>query len=170
MLKFLLLLLIGLSMTCNAFCQEKNKKTKKYKAWVSLLDSRSVVKGYFNSAKDSSILILNPKNNELIEVPIHQINKIKIRRKNRIGRATAIGAASGLLFGAITGYADGDDPPETWLLRQTAEEKATVGAIAAIPIGAGIGAAIGSIKKTFKIGGSMANYRAQKPLLINTVF
>lgn len=170
MLKFTLLLLIGLFMSFSNFAQSKQKKAKKYKAWISLLDDKSVVKGYFNDLKDSSIVVLDSKNKERIELPVNNIDMIKIRRKNRIGRSAGIGAASGFVFGAILGYSDGDDPPDTFLFKYTAEEKAGASAILLMPIGAGIGAGIGSFKKKFDIGGSMVNYKALKPKLSNTLF
>lgn len=170
MLKFTLVLLIGLTLSFNMVGQKKDKKRSTYKTWVSLLDNKSVVKGYFHELKDSSIVIFNSKNKELIELPVSNIDKIKIRKKNRIGRGAGIGAASGLLFGAILGYSDGDDPPDTILFRYTAEEKAGASAIMFLPIGAGIGAGIGSIKKHFDIGGSIVNYKALKPKLSNTLF
>ena len=91
---------------------------------------------------------------------VSTIDKIKLRRKNKIGKSTGIGAAAGLVLGIATGYADGDDEPG--FMSFSAEEKATGGAILFLPLGAGIGAGIGAIKHTIHINGNLQNYIEQK--------
>lgn len=58
-----------------------------------------------------------------------------------------IGSASGLVIGAVGGYASGDDPPQTFM-GMTKGEKARLAAAVLGVVGAGAGALIGHFVKT----------------------
>lgn len=140
--------------------QEKIKKVKIYKTWVSLMDE-SEIHGILYQLKDSSILVTNMKMEESQEIDIKDIQKIKIRRKNSIGRGAIIGGASGLVVGGLIGYMNGDDEDSDNglnFIAMSAEEKAVSSGILFMTLGAGTGILIGTIKKKFDINGNISNY------------
>ena len=77
-----------------------------YKIWIYLNNENSIVKGILYEARDSSIVITASTNielNRIIEIPISEIVKIKIRRKNGIGRSAGLAGLAGFSFGALIG-------------------------------------------------------------------
>ena len=155
-IKLITLMVIILSMNF-VYTQEKVKKVKIYKTWVSLIDESEIF-GVLHQLNDSSILVTDIKTEISQEINISDIQKIKIRRKNSIGRGALIGGASGLVVGGMVGYMSGDDPEGISLFKMTAEEKAVFNGVIFIPFGAGAGILIGTIKKKFDINGSISNY------------
>ena len=85
------------------------------------------------------------------------MNIIKIRRKGKVGRGVWIGAVSGMVVGALAGFADGDDPEDQWF-RSTASEKALGLGLTGAVIGTGVGPLIASKKEIIIINGLFRNY------------
>ena len=155
-LKLITLMVIILSMNF-VYTQEKVKKVKIYKTWVSLIDE-SEIHGILYQLKDSSILITDIITKESQEIEIKDIQKIKIRRKNGAGRGAIIGTVSGLVAGGLIGLAEGDG-------FFSKEETALLSGVFFSGVGAGAGALIGTIKKKFDINGSIDNYNKNKEKL-----
>ncbi len=155
-LKLIALVVMILSMNF-IYTQEKVQKVKIYKTWI-ILNDESKIHGILYQLKDSSILVTNIKTEESQEIDIKDIQKIKIRRKNSIGRGAVIGGVSGLVVGGIVGYMNGDDPDGISLFKMSAEEKAVSTGVGFLPIGAGVGILVGTIKKKFDINGNISNY------------
>jgi hypothetical protein len=148
-LKLTALVVIFLSMNF-VYTQEKVKKVKKFKTWVSLNDGFEIY-GILYQLKDSSITVTNTKMEKSKDIYIKNIQEIKIRRKNSIGRGAVIGGASGLVAGSLIGLAKGGEGFET------------IGyGINLTVIGTGIGILTGTIKKKFDINGNLDNYTKNK--------
>lgn len=153
-MKSSLVVLLSILLVAPIFAQSqrKAKKSKVYKVWVNKTD-RSTVKGYLYSANNELIKVVTKvSDSDLIEVKAIDINKIKIRRKGKIGRNTWIGGAIGAGVGATLGLlvAWGDE-----------EAVATGSGLFFGAIGSGIGAAIGASRKTIRINGSLEMYNAE---------
>lgn len=155
-LKLIALVVMILNMNF-IYTQEKVQKVKNYKTWITLNDE-SEIHGILYQLKDSSIVVTNTKTDGTQEIDIKDIQKIKIRRKNSIGRGAVIGGVSGLVVGGIVGYMNGDDPDGISLFKMSAEGKAVSSGILFMPLGAGTGILIGTIKKKFDINGNVSNY------------
>ena len=145
-----------------------NSNKKKYKTWLTLNSEPFKSKGILYQSKESSILLAPLVKNKqqisdksLVEFQIHNIETIKLRKKNKIGKGILIGAVTGLVAGGLIGLIDGDDPPDTWFAL-TAGDKAIIAGVPLAICGAGIGAAIGSIKIKIPINGSNNKYRKNK--------
>ena len=154
--------------------QDTFQKIKIYRTWVSLNSEPFKIKGVLYEVKDSSILVsrsvviqdYSTDRFEIAKLNINNIETIKTRRKNSIGKGVLIGAVSGLVVGVLIGLIDGDDPPCTsgsWIcLRYTAGQKALMAGVPLAVSGAGIGALIGSIKVKIPINGNINNYNRNK--------
>ncbi len=149
--------------------QDTIQKIKIYRTWVSLNSEPFKIKGVLYEIKDSSILVsssvviqdYSTDKFEIVKLHINNIETIKTRRKNNIGRGVLIGAITGFAVGCFIGLIDGDDPPNTFL-GMTAEEKALFAGVPLAVGGAGIGALIGSIKVKIPINGSINSYNRNK--------
>ena len=138
----------------------QKKKRGTYKLWVERMD-REPVEGRLLELKDSVILVGWWGDTETVEeIPVREVKRMKFRRKGAIGKGAAIGAGAGLLLGAISGFADGDDEPGWFSM--TAEEKSVGSAILLTPVGAAVGAVVGSARKKFVIEGKQDNYEKLK--------
>ncbi|MCK4407749.1 MAG: hypothetical protein KAV44_08750 [Bacteroidales bacterium] len=154
--------------------QDTFQKIKIYRTWVSLNSEPFKIKGVLYEVKDSSILVsrsvviqdYSTDSFEIAKLNINNIETIKTRRKNSIGKGVLIGAVSGLVVGVLIGLIDGDDPPcpsGSWIcLRYTAGQKALMAGVPLAVSGAGIGALIGSIKVKIPINGNINNYNRNK--------
>jgi len=160
-------LIVWLVFLCisSIYAQEKTQKIENYKTWVYLHKETLKIRCVLYKVKDSSILVTNIENGESQEIYIRDIQKIKIRKKNSIGKGALIGSVSGLVLGGAIGLIEGDDPPDQWIMSYTAEEKAVGYGVLLTPIGAGVGVLIGSIKKSFDINGKLENYKLNKQQL-----
>jgi hypothetical protein len=143
----------------------------KYKTWISIYSSSDALKGTLCEIKDSSILIAGhslayPSSDisEMINLHINDIETIKVRRSGKIGLGCLIGAAAGLATGLTIGLIHGDDP-EDYLIRFSAADYALIYGISCMVGGAGIGAAIGSLKIKIPINGSMDTFNKEKSRL-----
>ena len=149
-----------------------NSNKKMYKTWLTLNSEPFKSKGILYQSKESSILIVPLVKNRqqisdktLIEFQIRNVETIKLRRKNKIGRDILVGAVTGLVTGGLMGFASGDDPPGWFSF--SAEQKAAMLGVPLSVFGAGIGAIIGSVKIKIPINGSPEKYRKNKNNLRN---
>lgn len=149
---------ICLMVICCSFnlsAQKTKNKSRIYKLWVEL-KNQDIVKGYLIQLKDAAIVIVEKEGAEPRVLTIGTIEELKFRRKGKIGISVGIGAGAGLVAGAIAGYASGDDEPG--FLSMTAEDKAIGSGILLLPVGAGIGAIVGTGRTKYPIHGELKNY------------
>ena len=120
MLRILIHVLFIIFLVMHANAQEKATKKHMYKAWVKKTDRSSRLIGALYEVQDTKLLISNSlklkdydlNQFEYQDVYAHEIEKIKLRRKGKVGRGILMGAAFGLVTGAIIGkFVDSDDPP-----------------------------------------------------------
>jgi hypothetical protein len=165
--KALTIAMVLLLVAPNICAQDKTKKIKVYKIWVTKMDG-SKVKGFFYAADEQGITISKSKvqdESNLLMVEAANISLIKIRRKGAVGKGAGIGFLSGAAFGAIMGYAAGDD--EFGWFSLTKEDKASVGAISFGVVGTGVGALWGTGKMKIPIDGNAETYITQLKSLTN---
>ena len=156
-----LLLLCCLNVTQ---AQDYGKKSNKYKTWITLTEEPFEVNGILYELRDSTLLMSNYKTyaefivdeSPTIELNIGNIELIETRKRSRLGTGILIGTASGFALGGLIGLARGDDSDSS------AGEKAIKGGISLAIPGALIGMLVGSIKVSFPIDGSLANYKNKK--------
>jgi outer membrane lipoprotein SlyB len=150
------ILCISILFLCSCYTE------KTYITWVKSYEKAPYRKGVLTELTDSSLVIQHKNVSQ--DIHISNIEKIRVRRRDRISNGAVIGALSGLALGIISGFAAGDDPPcSGWFcLRWTAKEKAQAGAILGGIGGAMIGAIFGSAKTTIPINGNMDHYQKQK--------
>ena len=149
-----------------------------------------VLKGWFYQLNDSQVVLLN-KENQLRKtanadkyatthaVQIEQIQFLTLHKKNAVVKGLLIGLGTGIITGAIIGFASGNDPVAPYpnpnddpfglgtfftslnnAFAMTAGEKAVVGAVGLGTVGAITGVIIGAVaKKKFIIGGSKKRVR-----------
>ena len=166
--------------TVNA--QDTIHKNKIYRTWISLNSEPFKTKGFLYDLKDSSILVTSSiaiqdysvDRSGIVQLHINNIESIRTRRKNRVGKGVLIGAISGFAVGGLIGLISGDDPPcdshSLICIRYTAGEKAILAGIPLSIGGAGIGALIGSVKVVIPINGSINNYNKKKDKLRGYTF
>ena len=149
--------------------QETIKKNKIYKTWVTLNSEPFKVKGFLYEVNDSSISVVDfgmmkeysTDRFQVANLHINDIEKIKTRRNNSIGRGILIGAATGFVVGGLIGLFDGDDPAGT-LMAWTAGEKAIMAGGTLSIGGAVIGGLIGLLKVRIPIDGSMNKFNRNR--------
>ncbi len=149
---------ICLMVICCSFnlsAQKTKGKSREYKVWVELKNN-DIIKGYLIQLKDSAIVIVENTVTEPLTVSIANIEELKFRRKGKIGLGMGIGAGAGLAAGAIVGFSSGDDEPGFFSM--TAEDKAIASGILLLPVGAGIGALVGTGRSKYPIHGELNNY------------
>ena len=173
-IKVPVIVLIVLCCLNSLNAQDTIQMIKIYRTWVSLNREPFKIKGVLYEIKDSSILVsssvviqdYSTNRFKIVKLNINNIETIKTRRKNSIGKGVLIGAVSGFVVGGLIGLIDGDDPPcptDSWFcMRFTAEEKALMAGVPLAVGGAVIGALIGSIKVKIPINGSINNYNRNK--------
>jgi hypothetical protein len=141
-----------------------------YRVWLSLNNQSTKLEGVLYDVKDSTILIstsleladYNTKNIKPTEIPVRSIEKIKIRRRNNIGRNAGLGAVGGLLAGGLLGLiGSGTDEPGGIISFSKGETILITGAIFAVPMGI-IGAIVGSSKQKIIINGNIEDYNKIK--------
>jgi len=145
--------------------QDTIQRNKIYKTWVSLNSEPLKVKGFLFDIKDSSIIVSNSfvikdfstEKYRITELYYNNIETIKTRRNNNIGRKILIGTLTGFAVGGLIGLVSGDDPPDTFW-PWTAGEKAIIYGSSLAVCGAGIGGGIGIIKVKIPINGSINNF------------
>ncbi len=162
--------------------QETATKNRKYKTWIKKTDKTRLI-GRLYDVEDTKLGISNSFKAEssqfnYIDVYAYEIEKIKVRRKGQVALGALIGLAAGFTIGAITGFMEGDTPPDPpcqgWgcyngvidLVPESADGKALLyGSLYGL-LGAGIGAIVGgAIKIKIPINGSESKFRANLPRL-----
>ncbi len=140
------------------------KKIKLYESWISSESGRSIPSGILFEIKDSSVLFSLPVtkqeyrtgNIRINEIPYSNLDFIRIRRSNNIKRSGIIGSIIGFTIPAIAIYSD----------RETAKDWGPVLLLgAAVPfscLGYGIGALVGSSKKTYAINRDFEHFKANR--------
>lgn len=153
-------------------------KLHTYKVSVYNFNKQSNV-GYLAEINDSVLLLsptevsynpIYPDNKNIKGFYYKDISSIRIRRTGATGRAILIGAASGLVAGAIVGFAQGDDPPDP-LFSATAGEKAiAVGVIGSV-VGAAIGGVIGAVvKRKYTIRGKKEKFDRLRMVVLENAY
>lgn len=150
------------TMIAQAQKSEERTQIKYYNIQVLLLDSKEPIMGYLNSVTDTSITII-PTNHKYqilegtssLEIPVHRIKKIKkfVRNAALYGALTGfvLAGTGGVIIGVAYANSFGDDVAP-----------AALGfGIVLGAAGAGIGAALGSIKKVYRIRGDLEIYRTK---------
>jgi len=172
-MKFLnVIALIVLCCLNSLNAQDTVQKITIYRTWVSLKSEPFKTKGVLYEIKDSSILVSNSvmikdystDRFKVANLYITEIETIKTRINNNIGKGVLIGAITGFAVGGLIGLISGDDPPCTgWFCwRYEAEEKALMAGAGLAVVGVGMGALIGSIKVEIPINGSIDSYNRNK--------
>ena len=142
-----------------------------YKTWIILNNEDLNKKGYLYELNDSSISIISNKsfesyptdNLDLINLQVENINFIKTRRKNRIGRSMLGGALTGFAIGGLIAISEGDDP--SGLMAFTAEEKVLFYGVPLAGCGTIIGSFCGSFKVNIPINGNLNIYNIKRNIL-----
>jgi hypothetical protein len=107
-----------------------------------------VIEGSLQGIEETDLLILSSEGREVSRIPTAQVREVRVHRGSRTHalEGFGIGLLSGALFGGFVGLADGDDEPG--IIRFSAGEKATMGAVAFGLIGGVTGLVIGAVSKT----------------------
>jgi hypothetical protein len=150
-LRFLSMLSLVLTMTTG-----HTQKVKTYKIWVTLVNQKEV-KGTLYTASEDTLVILGEDLAQLTFVP-GTIREIKVRRVGKGGKGAWIGAVSGLVAGALIGYAS--ESGSGW-----EDVGAFAGGILGASVGALIGTGVGSSREKYVINGNRATYNAFLPRL-----
>jgi hypothetical protein len=174
MFRFKILAIIFLFTFNLPFAQTTKNKIKIHKVWVSKIDNSKTIKGILIQANEESLKVLGRREREIL-VDIRQIDKIKIRRKGKVGNGILVGATTGFVAGGLIGLISGDEPDETvdggWLFGTytahgtSAESKAYLWGFSLAVAGSGVGAIIGSKKVKIEIKGDLRNYNKYMELL-----
>ncbi len=142
--------------------------SRRYEAWVYLVDEFYPVEGYLDSLKATSVVIL-PKEEGVppSEIEVKDIYSIKIKEKRVVGRGMKWGALFGFIIGAgmgLTIWAVNDhsiDPDNGWVdidLRPDLASSVAVGAGLGTVLGIGVGAAASAIRVEIPIRGKQRKY------------
>jgi hypothetical protein len=146
--------------------QNTKENIKVHKVWISLVNSSNIIKGNLYAVEENGLKIIGNKSFDISNLQIispSQIEKIKIRRKGKVGKGVWIGALTGLGVGVLSGLVSSDDSDEWFGF--SPEEKAVINAILITPVGAGIGALIASNKEVITINGDAESYKRQLDML-----
>jgi hypothetical protein len=163
---------------------KKNRKSANYKIWVTSMDNSKKYRGYLREVEDSTIVVSNylnkKKSNYLtLNIDIRGVEKIKFRKKGKVGKSILWGAFTGAALGAIIGLASGDDVPgrDCPLPRSgptipfdglferpcySAGEKAVIGGVGGGAWGILIGGIVGSVKIKIPINGNQKTFKNRK--------
>jgi hypothetical protein len=160
-----LLFIVFICLSQNIGQSQEIQTSKTYKVWVKTLFENEKQIGYLSELKESSIMLLDKQNlSPFPEIHIDQIKHIKFRKKGRVLRGAAIGAAIGFISGAI--LLPGEDcknaEPKLFGIGGCVETEPMDGAIAYAKIGAIIGVFIGKGKIKIPIHGSPSYYQKNK--------
>ena len=184
MKRFVLILLFLPLYTAYLNGQEGKSKDVVYRAWVKFMSDPAPNLSSFNwdllEVKDSSLLISQVSNISdyklgsftSTEIYFDQIEVIKVRRRNSIGRGGLIGLGVGVVIGITAGIIAGDDPPcpanRSWIdvcYSVSAGEKALAMGYGFGALGGLAGLVIGSARIAIPINGDMGYFNYNKDRL-----
>lgn len=166
MIKIKILFVIFLCSIHLTIGQSSKRNIKVHKVWISVFNSSKIIKGNLYSVNDNAIKIIGNESFDISNLQIidpSQIEKIKIRRKGKVGKGVWIGGITGLGIGIVSGLVSKDDS-DSWF-GFTPEKKAVINAIFLAPIGVGVGALIASKKEVITINGDVESYKSQMDML-----
>jgi hypothetical protein len=156
-----------------SFAQKDSSKNTRYRCTIKLLEQNNNVRGEIYETGDSVLLIKSMVNNSnlkidrsdnLIHMPVTEIDMIRLNRKGKSGEGFLIGGLSGMVIGAILVLASPDPKPDPqaqgWDFSPSLSpgNKALIGGIIGFLPGAIIGSIISSAKITIPIHGKKENY------------
>lgn len=107
-------------------------------------------KGELIAVKPSSLLLLDSASGADVSIEVTDISAIKVVKKSKAWTGLGWGALTGLAGGAVIGLASGDDPPDQWILRMSAMEKALGAGIILGIAGGVVGLTAGALAGTDK--------------------
>jgi hypothetical protein len=163
-----------LSVVFTSQAQSPSSKHKRqYKTWISFQGDKVVRKGVLYETRDSSILILTSEiktdpqdiNNNLAKFDIKNIDVIKVRRKNAIGRGMLIGGITGAALGTLMGLTSSNTAENEKVKTGVTFTAVIGGSFFFGAIGAAIGAAFGPSKKSIHIRGKQMLFEKQRDIL-----
>lgn len=166
MIKIKTLLVIFLCSVNLTIGQNTKENIKVHKVWISMVNKAEIIKGNLYAVEENAIKIIDNESFDISNLQIispSQIEKIKIRRKGKVGKGVWIGGLTGLGIGVVSGLVSSDDSDEWFGF--SPEEKAVINGIILAPVGAGIAALIASKKEVITINGNVEIYKSQIPIL-----
>ena len=129
------------------------KKTQVYQAWIKLNNNSNPVQGLFYQVSDSSIILSDKKDTSVMrEYYFRNIDLLKVRRTKSVTRGVITGSSIGAGFGLITGLTVSKD------LGPLSGMISTYLGFSFGVVGAGVGAACGTIKDRIPIKFSFENF------------
>ncbi len=159
--KIVVLIMISLTVT-GLYAQDASTRPKIYRTWI-YLNSGFEINGSLYQVNDSSIVVSSSFRVQdyldnryemfelpVFELPIDQIETIKIRRNKSV--------ETGLWFGAITGFT-------VFAIGSERREYILIFGIPGAFAGAALGALVGSFKTKISIDGSIDNFNENKEWL-----
>lgn len=162
----LVLTIFLLSVCFMALSQpDSTKRVRIYETWVKTISPPYSIRAVLYEIKDSSIVLSNSllKNNYLnknfssVEIPVNQIDYIKIRKKNRILMSSTLGATCMFTLVMIVLRKENTDIPPEYTAVVLAFPAATLACVG--------GGLIGSIRFRFPINQDFTSYNYQKEKL-----
>jgi hypothetical protein len=185
-----LLLLLFVTMALSASAQTDSVADKKPErpsiAFINTMDGKKI-KGWLYKTDAAALYLLHPRTRPLPPLTTNvadlnypgytidalQINTMVLKKRKSGLRGMLIGIGTGIVIGAIAGFASGDDPVTPYTggfsdifaamgnsFAMSAEEKAAAGGILGGLAGGLIGSITGALlKKKIMIGGQKAAYQ-----------
>lgn len=161
-------------LTQNISAQSKlSGKETPYKIKIFGKENSLPSEGILHSVTDSSIILISEldysrfRSNIDIEkkivIPANQIDRIILWKKNRFVKVLMASALVGGTIGAISGYNSGDD--DSGYVTFSSNEKAILGGIGGMAIGAIAGCFIGTFKARIFIEGNNEKFMRKKDFL-----
>lgn len=166
MIKIKILLVIFLCSSYVTIGQNTKNNIKVHKVWIFMVNSSKIIKGNLYAVEENAIKIIDNESfdiSNLQSISPSQIEKIKIRRKGKVGKGIWIGGLTGLGIGIVSGLLSEDESDK--LLGFSPEEKAVINGILLAPVGAGVGTLIASKKEVITINGDVESYKSQISIL-----
>ena len=186
-MKKILCLLLLIIVCFLSYTQDRlQQKPKVFKATVSTL-SGSSTKGFIKSFSDSALILTSSSdfmstdhNAGGSSLLYHQLNEVRIQRKNSALRGTLIGTVTGFAVGALIAVIEGDDPPvppeeDFWglgnMFRYSTGEKVAMYGTAGATIGSVGGVVIGLLaKKKFIINGRKEKFHEMSTSVLDRMY
>lgn len=143
------------------FGQLLQAPNRSYGVWIKQQSGPKIKKSHLIRLMEDSIVIsptyveANKLAPTTFTIPISNINQIKVRRKDNIGRSILIGLSAGAALGASMGYALGDD-------FFTAGQKAIGLGVFFGVVGSVVGGIAGIPGKSFRIYGDPLEWQKAK--------